>query len=70
MRTRINFDTDPQLKSEAEKKARKQGTSLSTVLNEVMRAFVEEQIVIGIDSDFADYIARARADFEESAWNF
>ena len=67
METTITFYINPQLKSEAERKARKQGTSLSTVLSEATRAFVDDQLVMGIDKDVVEDIARVRAHIEESA---
>lgn len=70
MKTSVIFNIDPQLKSEAEQKARKQGTFQSIALSEAMRALVDDQPVMGIDSDIVEHIALARVEFEESARNF
>ena len=59
MNTKIIFNTDRKLKDAAQKKARKQGLTLSAMLNLATQAFVDDDIkidVIGRD------IARARAD--------
>jgi antitoxin component of RelBE/YafQ-DinJ toxin-antitoxin module len=47
MTTRINFVIDEQLKTAAMKKAKRIGLSLSTVLSQATRAFVEEDMQIG-----------------------
>jgi hypothetical protein len=70
MRTSVIFNIDPQLKSEAEQIARKQGTSRSIALSEATRAFVDDQLVMGIDRDIVEHIALARVEFEESTGNF
>ena len=57
MNTKIIFNTDKELKSAAQKKARAQGLTLSAMLNLATRAFVDDDIkidVVGHD------IARAR----------
>lgn len=69
MKTTINVHIDAQLKSEAEKKARKQGTSLPAVLSEATRAFVDDELVVGIDRDIVENINRARVNFEEGAYD-
>ena len=70
MTTTINLQINAQLKSEAERAAKRQGTSLSTVLSDATRAFVEDQLVTGIDSNIVEEPARAQNPIDESAWNF
>lgn len=70
MRTSINFNIDAKVKSEALKKAKQRGVSPSTVLSETTRAFVDDQLIIGIDNNIVEDIARARNDCEEGAWTY
>ena len=63
MTTRINFNIDKKLKSAAIKKAKRIRLSLSTVLSQAVRAFVEEDLQIGFfGRNLIDDIATARED--------
>ena len=65
MVTRINFNVDKKLKAAAIKKAKRIGLSLSTVLGQATRAFVEEDFQIGFfGPDLLDDIAQARDDIK------
>lgn len=59
MTTTIIFNTDPKLKKAAMQKARKQGITLTTVLNLATRKFVDDELEVDI---IARDIAAARAD--------
>ena len=59
MTTKIIFNTDKKLKAGAQKKAKKQGLTLSAVLNFTMRSYVENAIDIDI---IARDIAQARSE--------
>ena len=48
MNTKIIFNTDTKLKAAAQKKARKQGLTLSAVLNFATRAYVNDTIEIDV----------------------
>ena len=58
MNTKVIFNTDRKLKVAAQKKARKQGLTLSAMLNIATRAYVEDEITINV---IARDIAKARA---------
>ncbi len=58
MTTKIIFNIDKKLKADAQKKARKQGLTLSAMLNFATRAYVENKIEIDI---IGRDIAEARA---------
>lgn len=57
MITKVIFNTDKKLKVAAQKKARKQGITLSAMLNFATRAYVRDEIEIDI---IARDIAEAR----------
>lgn len=57
MTTTIIFNTDPKLKKAAMQKARKQGITLTTVLNLATRKFVDDELEVDI---IARDIAEAR----------
>ncbi len=58
MNTKIIFNTDKNLKAAAQKKARKQGLTLSAVLNLATRAYVDNDMTVDI---IARDLAKARA---------
>ncbi|MBI4067965.1 hypothetical protein HY413_00975 [Candidatus Kaiserbacteria bacterium] len=58
MNTKIIFNTDKHLKAAAQKKARKQGLTLSAVLNLATRAYVDNDMTVDI---IARDLAEARA---------
>jgi hypothetical protein len=65
MTTRINFNVDKNLKAAAIKKAKRIGLSLSTVLNQATRAFVQDHPQIGFfDRALSHDIAHSRDDIE------
>ena len=59
MNTKIIFNTDKHLKAAAQKKARKQGLTLSAVLNLATRAYVDNEVTV-------DIIARDLAEARQS----
>jgi hypothetical protein len=65
MNTKIIFNTDKKLKMAAQKKAKKQGLTLSAVLNRATRAYVEDSFDIGIISND---IARAREQIRQGKY--
>jgi antitoxin component of RelBE/YafQ-DinJ toxin-antitoxin module len=68
MSTRINFSIDKKLKEAAQKKAKRIGLSLSTVLAQATRAFVEEDLQIGFfDPRLIEDIAQARDDIKHGS---
>ena len=65
MNTKIIFNTDKKLKVAAQKKAKKQGLTLSAVLNRATRAYVEDSFDIGVISHD---IARAREQIRQGKY--
>lgn len=59
MNTKIIFATDKKLKAAVQKKARKQGLTLTAVLNFAARAYVDDSIEIDI---IARDLAKARSE--------
>lgn len=59
MNTKIIFNADKKLKVAAQKKAKKQGLTLSAVLNLATRAYVDDSIEIDI---IARDLAQARSE--------
>lgn len=67
MTTRINFVIDERLKTAAMKKAKRIGLSLSTVLSQATRAFVEEDMQIGFFGPvLMDDIRQSRDDIKHA----
>ena len=62
MNTKIIFNTDKNLKVAAQKKARKQGLTLSAVLNLATRAYVDNDVTVKI---IARDLAKAREEIRQ-----
>jgi addiction module RelB/DinJ family antitoxin len=64
--TIVNIKTDPKLKQEAQELASKLGLSLSSVLNEYLKRFVQDRtITFSEDEEPSDYLIRSIKQAEE-----
>jgi ribosomal protein S4 len=62
MTTKVIFNMDKKLKESALRKARKLGTTLTTVLNLATKAYVEDRLQVDI---FGETLAKAREEVRQ-----
>ena len=65
MTTKVIFNADKKLKAAAMRKARKQGTTLTTVLNFATKAYVEDRLQVDV---LGEMIEKAREDIRQGRY--